>query len=322
MTTARKDRPLVSFLLFAYKQERFIREAVAGALAQTYAPLEVILSDDCSPDRTFEIMREMVAAYKGPHHVVLNRNNMNLGLGGHINRLMELAHGEYIMIAAGDDISLPERTEQICGEFSASNGKAMAVFSDMTEIDSAGNFLKEADTRPRAGFNNPVQMCERMLEGITGASNAWHRKVFEVFGPLLPEIVFEDRVIALRAALLGEIRHIARPLVKYRRHQTNTVTMFHSGSLKDVRRTLECFLWAYRNSARDLERFVEKVHPDFLDAAPCRRIIRRRIAKLECYLRIHSGRPREMVVGLLALAVNGGNVIQGLVTCRRILAAK
>ena len=40
MTT--NERPLMSFAILAYKQERFIGEAVAGALAQTYSPLEII----------------------------------------------------------------------------------------------------------------------------------------------------------------------------------------------------------------------------------------------------------------------------------------
>ncbi|HUF60663.1 MAG TPA: glycosyltransferase, partial [Verrucomicrobiales bacterium] len=53
------ERPLVSFLLLAYNQEQYIHEAVEGAFSQTYSPLEIILSDDCSTDRTFEIMREM-----------------------------------------------------------------------------------------------------------------------------------------------------------------------------------------------------------------------------------------------------------------------
>jgi glycosyltransferase involved in cell wall biosynthesis len=311
--------PLVTFLVLGYKQEQFIREAVAGALAQTYSPLEIILSDDCSSDRTFEIMREMAAAYRGPHKIILNRNPKNLGLGSHINRLMELAGGEIIVIGAGDDISLPERAERIQREFAASGGKAMAVFSDMTEIDGNGNFLKHADTRPRQGFDHPVQCCRNMLEGITGASNAWHRKVFDVFGPLQPEIVFEDRVIALRAALLGGIRHIPEPLVKYRRHESNSVAMFHSTDLKQARRTLECFLSAYRNSASDLETFINKIQPDFPEASRCRRMIRRRIGKLESYLRIHSGSPGQMIRGLFGLALNGGNPIQGIKLCGRVL---
>jgi glycosyltransferase involved in cell wall biosynthesis len=312
-------RPLATFFVISYNQERFVHAAVTAAFAQSYSPLQIILSDDCSSDRTFEIMQEMAATYKGPHKIILNRNPKNLGLGSHINRLMELASGEIIVIGAGDDISLPERTEHIQREFAASGCKAMAVFSDMTEIDGNGHFLKDADTRPRPGFDHPVQCCRNMLEGITGASNAWHRKVFDVFGPLQPEIVFEDRVIALRAALLGGIRHIPEPLVKYRRHEANTVAMFHSTDVKQARRTLECFLSAYRNSASDLETFINKIQPDFPDASLCRKIIRQRIGKLESYLQIHSGSPGRMIRGLFGLALNGGNPIQGVKLFGRVL---
>ena len=72
------DQPMVTFALFAYNQEKYIREAVKGAFSQTYEPLEIILSDDCSSDRTFEIMQEMAKAYQGPHRVVARTNRKNL----------------------------------------------------------------------------------------------------------------------------------------------------------------------------------------------------------------------------------------------------
>jgi hypothetical protein len=84
-------RPLVTHFLYGYKQERSIRAAIEGVLAQTYQPLEVVLSDDCSPDGTYRVMQEMAAAYRGPHKVVLNRNPKNLGIAGHVERIMEIA---------------------------------------------------------------------------------------------------------------------------------------------------------------------------------------------------------------------------------------
>ena len=84
-------QPLITFAVISYKEEKYIREAVEAAFAQTYQPLEIILSNDCSGDRTFDIMREMAARYPGPHIVVLNRNEKNLGTGAHINRIMELS---------------------------------------------------------------------------------------------------------------------------------------------------------------------------------------------------------------------------------------
>ena len=66
MNSKAQERPLVTFLQFSYNLEHFIREAVEGAFAQTYSPLQIILSDDCSTDKTFEITRAMAASTADP----------------------------------------------------------------------------------------------------------------------------------------------------------------------------------------------------------------------------------------------------------------
>src|SRR4051812_28748150 len=106
------NKPLLTFAIAAYNQELFIREAVEAAFAQTYSPLEIVLSDDCSEDRTFEILSEMAAGYSGPHRIILNRNPVRRSIGGHINQVVAISHGELIVGAAGDDISLPLRTQR------------------------------------------------------------------------------------------------------------------------------------------------------------------------------------------------------------------
>ena len=106
------EKPLLTFAIAAFNQEAFVREAVDAAFAQTYSPLEIVLSDDCSKDRTFDIMREMAAAYRGPHKIILNRNERQKSIGGHVNRVVEVSHGELVVGAAGDDVSFPNRTEE------------------------------------------------------------------------------------------------------------------------------------------------------------------------------------------------------------------
>ena len=131
-----EERPLITFALFAYNQEQFIEEAVQGALSQTYSPLETILSDDCSSDRTFEIMSRTADEYQGPHTIILNRNEPNLGLVPHVNKvIMELSHGELIVMAAGDDISLSERTETLWRAWEATDRKAFGISSGYKKIE-------------------------------------------------------------------------------------------------------------------------------------------------------------------------------------------
>jgi len=305
------NKPLITFAVLGYKSESYIREAVEGAFAQTYTPLQIVLSDDHSLDKTFQIMEQMAETYNGPHKILLNKNGRNLGIGAHVNRIMELARGEYIVVAAGDDISLPERTRRIYETFYASQGRAMAVFSDHEEIDTDGVSRGTVSTVPPEGFSDPLEMCRHLFTGVTGATNAWHRQVFDVFGPMAQDVTFEDRVIAFRASLLGDIYHIPEPLVHYRRHQENTVGMFHSPENEQMAHRLRCFLAVYENNKRDLQTFNKGCDGQNKVTIRCEKIINRRIRKFNSYLDILSGQLTKMTIGLLALILNGGSPLHG-----------
>src|SRR2546421_11119698 len=144
------DKPLISFAVGCYNQEAFIREAVESAFSQTYSPLEIIISDDCSKDRTFEVVQQMAAAYRGPHTVRLNRNDRNLGISGNTSRAVELCRGELVILAAGDDVSLPERTNIIVQAWNDSGRKATSLYSRFSVIDENGSVVEE-----------PVRNCGR-----------------------------------------------------------------------------------------------------------------------------------------------------------------
>lgn len=208
-------RPLVSFAVLAYRQERFIRAAIEGAFAQTHEPLEIILSDDCSPDRTHQIMQEMAAAYKGPHRVVLNRNPVNLGLVPHLDRVMEIARGDLIVVNAGDDVSLPERTSTLVERWQAGDGVRL-VHSAAERIGPDGAAM--GIRRPPAfmrGAPDPLEIVRR--KGfVIGATAAWDKSLFADFGPLGADLSTEDTILPIRAALTGEIGYVDRALVRWR----------------------------------------------------------------------------------------------------------
>lgn len=213
------NKPLVTFVLFSYNQERFIREAVRGALSQTYTPLQIIISDDCSRDGTFDVIQDEVAFYSGPHTVLLNRNEHNLGIGGHVNRAMELAEGKLIVAAAGDDVSLPTRTEELARAWS--EGGVFSVYSNYITVDENG-VESEIKGNPTFASEGSLQETVRSRQMLAlGCTHAWDRSVFSTFGPLLDGTVSEDVVIPFRAKLLGKIAYVDKYLVKYRTHDTN-----------------------------------------------------------------------------------------------------
>lgn len=222
------DKPLLTLMVCAYNQESFIREAVEAAFAQTYSPLQIILSDDCSNDRTFEIMRQLADAYRGPHQVVLNRNATNLGIAGHFNRMVLLARGQLLVGAAGDDISFPERVETTYQAWEKSGRKSVGIQSSFVTIDGRGlpgngsvncvasEKLHFSEERP--GLENYVRTLK---PGILGAAFAVSASVFSTFGPLPENLIHEDSVIGLRALCLGQLTFINNPLIKRRIHENN-----------------------------------------------------------------------------------------------------
>jgi glycosyltransferase involved in cell wall biosynthesis len=218
-----EDRPLITFALFAYNQEQFIEEAVKGAFSQTYSPLEIILSDDCSRDRTFEIMSRMVEEYRGPHKIILNRNTHNLGICAHMNRMvLEISGGELIVVAAGDDISIAERTETLWRAWVATGREYSVMTSGYVKVDATGRAIADVAVEKNKAITDKGELMASMGRSqgyaLWGCTICLHRRVFTSFGPLIVRDI-EDGAIIARAGLLTGVLAICAILVKYRSHE-------------------------------------------------------------------------------------------------------
>ena len=214
------DRTLLSFALFCYNQEDFIAEAVRAALAQTYSPLQIVISDDSSTDRTFEIIKEIVSAYHGPHEVLLNRNDHNLGIGPHVNKVMtELVKGELIITAAGDDISVPERTETVFMAWDATGRRADSILNGYQKMTVEGELcdIKVPTKQMRFWDETILSHCKKNIPMIMpGCTQSCSAKVFGKFGPILYAPHIEDDTIALRAMSMGGVLLIPDVLTRWR----------------------------------------------------------------------------------------------------------
>jgi glycosyltransferase involved in cell wall biosynthesis len=289
-------KPLLTFAIAALNQERFIREAVESAFAQTYSPLEIILSDDHSEDRTFQIMSEMAATYRGPHRLILNQNPARRCIGGHVNRIVKLSSGEIILAAAGDDISLPHRSQATYEAWDADGRKATSLHSSIIQIDEEGKPIQEVFghllaagagglTQQKA---NPADYVRTLEPLIYGCAHAFSRRLFDTFGNLPEAVIHEDNALGLRSIIAGNLLFINKPLVKYRVHESN---IFIGGKrrftdMKSLARQEERFGRQFRNRQVMYEGFrpdLEKAKnlglippADFEDAtAHCNRMIRR-----------------------------------------------
>ena len=217
-----EEYPLATLLVLFYKHRKFVEDTVAGALSQTYPNLEIIFSDDNSPDGTFDILKKAVEGYKGPHKVILNRNERKLGLVPHVNKLLfELSHGEYIFLNGGDDVSLPERVS-IQMDYFQSYPSVTAVTGSYITIDrdgnETGNGILEKDTLLCVDDKKYLKSDTFMTGGV---ALGFRKTVLEKFGRLADDCQTEDSVLRFRSLLLGPVLRSSGLLLKYRIHDSN-----------------------------------------------------------------------------------------------------
>lgn len=256
--------PRVAYWLLCYQHERYVREAVASALAQEGPPLDILVSDDCSTDRTYEIARELLAAYRGPHRVRLNRNDRNLGVE-HYDRLTYLTDAELIVIAHGDDVALPHRAARLARALAEprvfmASSNAMVVDGDGAE-QGLFSGIAAASSLEAADIIGKVWRSDRL-----GATLAMRREVMSAFASLgrrgFPAGI--DIMLPFRAGILGRLLYLPEPLLRYRRHGANATYLLGDKDNNEVEfkeGMARYLLRAMHKNLEDLSAYM-KARPD------------------------------------------------------------
>lgn len=206
------ENPLVTIAVISYNQERYISETLDGCFAQTYSPLEILICDDCSQDRTVDIIERKIEEYKqsgGLHQIHFHRNETNLGILRNFEQCFELMKGELLVHNGGDDISYPNRVERIVAAWLSADKKPKMIAHGYDRIDTDGNML------------TPVCLCKadgpQKIDLIyrLGACVAYARDICEPFEKS-PERTSEDWVMESRAYMRGTALDLPERLSKYR----------------------------------------------------------------------------------------------------------
>lgn len=210
------DRPLISFIILTYRQPEFVRSAVQSALDQDYSPLEIIISDDCSPDNTYEVVAELLRDYRGPHRVTCRRNAQNMGIARHFAEVLSLTSGELVIASGGDDDCLPERTRITVEAWLAHGRKPDMIACNVIDMDQDGICHGTVQVADLASYRD-IGDWAAAPPRIIGAALAWSRRMITAY-PTLPEgLAHEDQLGVVRAILGHGGITLRTPLVKYRR---------------------------------------------------------------------------------------------------------
>jgi GT2 family glycosyltransferase len=141
-------KPLVTIAVPTLERLDYLKEAVASALAQTYARVEVLVGIDGEP------AREVVAWVRGraarEPRVRFQENARRLGLAGNWNALADGARGEFLTIIGDDDRLLPDFVERLVSAVRL--GDAGVAFSNHHVIDAAGRRLEAEGERATRAY--------------------------------------------------------------------------------------------------------------------------------------------------------------------------
>jgi glycosyltransferase involved in cell wall biosynthesis len=106
------NRPKVSVCIVTYKQEKYIRQCIESIINQvTNFDFEIIVGDDCSPDQTGQIVKELAEQY--PTRIQALLHQKNLGPTTNYFSVHNIARGQYIAHLDGDDYALPGKLQAL-----------------------------------------------------------------------------------------------------------------------------------------------------------------------------------------------------------------
>jgi glycosyltransferase involved in cell wall biosynthesis len=216
----------ISVALCTYNGERFLSRQLASIQQQSRLPDELVVCDDCSTDRTIEILNDFAPSAGFP--VIVRRNEHNLGVVANFERAIRLCQGNLIALCDQDDIWYPTRLERSQREFAA-HPEAGLVFSDADVMDDLGELI---GTRLWANFGFNQELKRLLLAGdysilakhrfVTGATVMFRSRLREHCLPVGSGWLHDEWIVGVAAAL-ADVRPIDTPLIRYRQHATQQV---------------------------------------------------------------------------------------------------
>ncbi len=215
------QNPSVSILITCFNYGAYVGQAIESALAQTYPPAEIIVSDDASQDNSCEVIESYISRGLG---IKLLRNAHG-GMAANLNSAWRNSDSDIICLLDADDTFLPGKVEAVVKAFRA-NPKAGFAIHRASLVDK----LKRARGVYPLLSALPVGDCARLtydnsgiLMGLPPTTNlALRREVADRIFPIPVEYTgYAEQMIHRMAPLMTELCAIDAPLAEWRLHGQN-----------------------------------------------------------------------------------------------------
>ena len=202
---------MISVCMATYNGAKYLREQIDSILAQLSEADELIVSDDSSTDNTLEVLK----VYNDSRIKVFKNTNRKGVVGNFENALMQVK-GDYIFLSDQDDVWLDGKVEK-CIEALKNSDLVLhdnVIMNSTMETIITNSFFEYRKTK--TGYINNL-----VRNSYIGCCMAFKASLLSKILPFPPQIAMHDIWIGLRTERYGKIALINRPLIQYRRHETN-----------------------------------------------------------------------------------------------------
>jgi glycosyltransferase involved in cell wall biosynthesis len=217
------ETPKISVVIYSYNFERFLKESIESILAQTLLPYEILICDDHSTDKSWDIICKYSENYS--ELIKSYRHKKNIGMIANGDFGFKKIKGELISWIDGDDRWLPTKLEL---EWKALRNypDAKIAYSNVYIIDFHGNRKLIWDdgksTSPPTGDAFVQVFSRRFFPNSTSVyrNDLMYRSVFNEIGYLDKNLkIYVDWDLKIRATAKFPIVYSGVPLVEYRVHK-------------------------------------------------------------------------------------------------------
>lgn len=209
---------MFSIAMTTYNGEKFISEQIDSIIAQTEKDFELVICDDCSKDKTFEILKSYI---KKDSRIKIFQNSSNLGYLKNFEKAITLCSGDFIALSDQDDIWLPNHLRILLETIKKENcslvgGNAWLVDADNKDL--------ECQLINNKNFPTTKLELEKMIlyrNIFQGATILFEKDILQTALPFPEKVRFHDWWLALVASEEKGVFYIDEPILRYRQHGNN-----------------------------------------------------------------------------------------------------
>jgi len=216
-----EPQPLVSILIPAYNSQEWIADTLRSAIAQTWAPKEIIVVDDGSTDRTLAIAREFESA------TVRVVSQKNQGAASARNTALTLARGDYIQWLDADDYLAPDKISLQMAVLSQIGNKRVLVSSEFGKFLHQWNRAEFVPSRLWNDLSPTEWLLRKMGDNLYMQTATWlvSRELTEASGPWDTRMLSDDDGEYFCRVLLNSdsTRFVPDAKVYYRGFRSNSL---------------------------------------------------------------------------------------------------